>query len=465
MEKKYQHELERHMSILTAPNYNLNVILGEYLIGPSSPLINNQIKRNSKFKNIKRSSKFIPHIDNQFGERDEDLNNKSNTQRAYFPRQESKNGFLSTDNLGNIEIPNASNAFNHNFRLNDEFLNKNQIIILENNKNKESNIELHENTAENQRDCKLNSSNINIFVSDLTGTQSVPINTNNENLRDAKVSKSAEPNSISRKSIEITNQVDVETSEFNIFHPAEVLRRNSNIVQEKVTMFDHYIHESLSHSNRVINLGKLKRALQKEVNKLKDFIDKNKDSNDDINKKCNIVAMEKIELIEETEAVDNEINNILKQKQELIQGNLNLTNSTEGNNNTGNSEPTVSSSREISKGSNNSQPNSCNTAPNLLGIDIQKLKKIQELKSTFSNMEKMLEEAKGKAKEKEQKNKQFIQENNDLKLRIEQKKLVLNQYKSEITYMKNKLEEKKGKESTPKKIFGVFKNIFSSKAK
>jgi hypothetical protein len=80
-----------------------------------------------------------------------------------------------------------------------------------------------------------------------------------------------------------------------------------------------------------------------------------------------------------------------------------------------------------------------------------------------SNLEKMFDEAKEKAKEKNLRNKKIISENTDMQQKIDHKTLVFNQYKAEIKYMKDKLDEKKGKESTTKKLFNGFKSLFSKK--
>lgn len=387
LDKKSLHEMERHMSVLTAPNYNLHLILREYLTGgtnSNSHLVLNS--RGSKFKN-KQSSKFLAKV------------SEFDTKKEESKELRAKNNLISSDELK----------------------------FLENNSN--ANIK-NENSFKRTSDAE-NYKNL---------TQKT------DKQEDLLISKSAD----TKKQFgdEISNQIKVSE-----FVDANLLVKCSDIEKQPIINQDYSSTKNLSHKLIINNLQKHKRLLQREVKRLKHMIDETKAETEDTNKKCNIVAMEKIELIEENEAIDVEIGNIQKQKAELT--NSNNTNSTEGNLNTVNSDP-FTSTREISKGSNLS----CNTAPNMQGIDMNKIKKIEDLKAQYSNMEKGLEEAKTKAKEKTIRNKQLISENNDLKMRIEQKKIVLQQYKSEMSYMKNKLDEKKVKESTPRKIFGVFKSIF-----
>lgn len=385
LDKKSLHEMERHMSILTAPNYNLHIILREYLTGSThsnSQLILNS--RGSRFKN-KQSSKFLVKV-SEF-EKPENVNQQ----------HRSKNDLLSSEELK----------------------------FLENSQHKTDIAITRKSDAEDYAYCK--QSKVDYCTSDL-------------------LSKSAD----TKKSTGDIIDIKADTTSFNEGN-ANLDHSSKPAKSEEASKNNN--HKNLMHKLNINNLQKHKRLLQREVKRLKTMIEETKAESEDTNKKCNIVIMEKIELIEESEAIDVEINVIQKQKAELTHSNN--SNSTEGNLNTVNSDP-FASTREMSKGSNLS----CNTAPNVQGIDMNKIKKIDELKAIYSNMEKGLEDAKAKAKEKGLRNAKLISENNDLKLRIDQKTLIIQQYKSEIANMKKKIDEKKGKDSTPSKIFGAIKSIF-----
>ena len=351
-DKRYLHELERHMSILTAPNYNLNLILQNSLIGHS----NKSILKYSQAK-IKGKS-----------------NKKKNSYRD-------KERFISNEELKFLEVKNSDKSF------------EKKIV---------------ENTNNND---KLKVSEFSLF----------DINNNEESQTNTEKNEFATSNrNCSQRNINKYNKEDLD------FNPS-----------------------SLSINLHVKNLQKIKRIIGKEIKNLDSITSKLSDEVEGVNKKCHTVALEKIELIEENENLDLELNNIFKQKIEINKSNN--TCSTDGNQT---SDP---STRESKSGGS-----PFNTAPNK-SLDTSKLKKIEDLNEMLKTLKESIIAAKEKADKRKIKNEELIKNNKELKKKVDQKTLVYNQLKAEYSYMKNKVEEKKAKESTPRKLLNKLtsiKNIF-----
>lgn len=217
-----------------------------------------------------------------------------------------------------------------------------------------------------------------------------------------------------------------------------VIRSNNSLIS--ISKNNEYFNEYDIYS---VNLRKLKRTLLKESTVLQKFTDETEKATNFINQKINSVALEKIEIIEEKESMEVEIENINKAKNEFMR----MT-STESN-----EDP---STREMSKGSNNSP---FNTAPNQSLIDQVKLKKALELKQMLENLTNSISIAKEKGKEKKEANKMLSVCNKDLKGKEENKLIIVKQLQNEIDFMKKKLDEKKSN-STTSKLFEGIKNIF-----
>ena len=229
------------MSVLTAPNYNLHLVLREYLTGgthSNSHLVNS---RGSKFKvkQYTNNSKIS------------EFENKPEVTKQL----RSKNNLISSDELKFLEkIPKELSIIDNDVQNNNDSLN-NKIV-----NNYEKNPDL--------------SKNINLNYSD----HKVP---NEETLNQTDKFEKVDILSIQKI-------LDAENS--NKFHRLN-LKSNFDI-------------KNLNHKLILNNLQKIKRTLQREVKRLKTMIEETKLETEDTNKKCNIVAMEKIELIEENEAID-----------------------------------------------------------------------------------------------------------------------------------------------------------------
>lgn len=215
---------------------------------------------------------------------------------------------------------------------------------------------------------------------------------------------------------------------------------------------------AISMKNKINNFSKIKRVLDKDKLKLKKLIESTNELNEELVKKCTITAQEKIELIEETEQLEVNMNELIKQRNELNNRSSNRDNSSSIPNFETSPLQTNTSTKD-SKGSREQT----NTLPSNPGLSKQK--KIQELRSTLAMLEKSLEEAKVKAKEKAAKDKIVKAENKELQSAIEQKTTILNQYKAEIAFMKKQLEsvKKETKEPASNKLFGAIKSIFKKK--
>lgn len=215
---------------------------------------------------------------------------------------------------------------------------------------------------------------------------------------------------------------------------------------------------ALSMKNKINNFSKIKRVLDKDKLKLKKLIESTNEINEELVKKCTITAQEKIELIEETEQLEVNMNELIKQRNELN----NRSNNRDTLSSIQNFETSPLQTNTSTKDSKGSREQT-NTLPSNPGLSKQK--KVQELRATLSMLEKSLEEAKIKAKEKAAKDKIVKAENKELQSAIEQKTLVLNQYKAEIAFMKKQLEsvKKETKEPASSKIIGAFKSIFKKK--
>lgn len=227
-----------------------------------------------------------------------------------------------------------------------------------------------------------------------------------------------------------------------------ISKRKKNVVRSNNSLFSISKNNeySLDYDIYSVNLRKLKRTLIKESAVLQNLTDDSDKVTNGINQKINSVALEKIEIIEEKESMEAEIENLGKMKNEFMR--MTSTGSNE--------DP---STREMSKGSNNSP---FNTAPNQSIIDPIKLKKALELKQMLENLTNSISNAKDKVKEKKEANKMLLVCNKDLKAKEENKSNIIKQLQNEIDFMKKKLDEKKGN-STASKLIEGFKSIFKKK--
>lgn len=194
------------------------------------------------------------------------------------------------------------------------------------------------------------------------------------------------------------------------------------------------------HKRNTINLTFIKEILEQENNKICNMIKSKEIKQNELKSRIDIVNQEKNELTEEIDQLEKA---------------LHLTNTDpEDPFNQGNGRLTTSSL----------QSDRCATLPEL-SSNTRKLKdrRINDLKATLRNLEKMIDEAKDKADQKRKKNELVINENEDLIERIKQKEMILEQAMSDIAMMKEKLGENIPKQSTQDKVKGFFKSIFKKK--
>lgn len=528
LDKKFQHEIERHMIILSAPNFNLMNILKDSLSGGHNKkeldnfnsmahlLYDRNIKDMSK-----RSSKFMPNAsDHNVIKKLNEINLNTRSSNKKSSNKRDKTRYISNNDLKTVKINmnkdskdnkdsntneitdslvniNYSNNTKHSKKLENEvgqkFLNSLYVTKNEGRSSFLSNNSLNgSNQSGNISSKNTHNINCNNFNSNNKYNSSHNIiNVKMNECSEFKILDSDRKKSLDVNSTKINPTIHIhETDEtVNIKNNSG----NKDKKEDRVKIKLDYDPKTLSHKLHLSNFKKYSRTLKKEIENINSKIDINTKETKDINNKGNVVAIEKIELIEETELLDAEINNILRQKYEIQNSNntnnTNNTYSTEGNMNTVNSDPfsnTNSSTREVSKttcnssnintnsNSNNSahiptnkdlkRENTLKTAPNQ-NVDFQKLKKIQELKLNYSNMEKKLEDAKKQVLENEVKNKKIIQMNHEMRISVQQKLIVIKKYESEINFMEEKLSDKRKNQFTPRKLIKSLTGFFKKKDK
>ena len=189
------------------------------------------------------------------------------------------------------------------------------------------------------------------------------------------------------------------------------------------------------------NYNKIIKTLLVENSNLNNNISSITKDIDKLNSKCTLAISEKIEYIDETNQIEQELNEALKEK-------LSLSESKQANENTNISPSQTLSTREVT----NKQLNLTDSKTN------DKQKKIQELRKYYKGLKDQIETIKLKVKEKEVKENNLKIENKELKELIKQHYQKINQLKLDIDHMKKYVNIKE--KSTPVKILGAFKSIF-----
>ena len=200
---------------------------------------------------------------------------------------------------------------------------------------------------------------------------------------------------------------------------------------------------TLSSVINIKNHKRINKVISKEILNIEEINKENIKQISDTEARCNNIALEKIELYDDNELLDQELTSINKQKLDILKSVK--TNSTDGN--------FTASTRETA--SSNSLVNK--------EIVSKKMKKIEELNEMLMNLQNSIKLAKENSELRKVHNLKISNENKYLKEQIEQKNIVLSHLKAEHSYMKNKVDEKKNNTSQSS-LFSSIKNIFKKKS-
>jgi hypothetical protein len=399
MESKNNNDLEKRFSILSAPNFNLRMILKPALEGfqLTKQIADNKIE---KFSNsyIYSKSHSIISVNNDF----------SIYKSPLFIPTKSKFNKLSMDKPVRSAAKNKSNKTTSK---DDYFTFNNDDLIIA------------KKTSLSNDIFSLNSSH-----KDRGRTEISVLNNNNKH----------------------PNFKDIVTKGPKNFREFACYGKQKSI------------HESM----KIRHLEKIKLTLFRERTKLRKMNYKAKDDLSNINKLCTITAAEKIELIEDCEQLDIDLCQLYKQKLELYDYKTNIQ--------TTNAVSTVNNDNIISNTNETLESNIHDTQTTQKTYKSSKYKhnekKIQDLRNNFVKLQKMLEHAKIKSKEKEDNDKHILEEITKFLIEIDYKKRLLFELKESIELIKiniehNNCDKKQNKKLSSGKIFGTIKNIFSAKNK